>query len=180
MRIFLIKQRLPSLYDAEISVLRDVRLVLFDFDGVFTKNSVVVDEFGKESVECSRLDGIGLARLRACGIITQVISTEANTVVSARCKKLGIEVTQGVFNKKETILHLAKHLRLNLSQIMFVGNDINDIPAFNIVGVPVAVNDAYPDVIEFVSFLTERKGGEGCVREVCDILSIINERLKNA
>ena len=81
---------------AIIRTLRKIRLVVFDFDGVFTDNSVYTDEKGHESVRCSRFDGIGLARLRTLGIDAFVLSTETNPVVSARCRKLKLPCLQGL------------------------------------------------------------------------------------
>ena len=104
-----------------------------------------------------------------------MISTETNPVVTARCKKLRIGVIQGVQDKGESVSELAQALDIELKHIVFVGNDVNDLPAFRTVGVAVAVNDAYPEVFDSVRFITTRKGGEGCVREICDILSKINE-----
>lgn len=149
-------------------VLASVRLVAFDFDGVFTDNTVYVNQDGIESVRCWRSDGLGLSRLRALGIHLFLVSTEANPVVAARAKKLGLPYRQGVENKAEAILVVCRELDVTPEQAMFVGNDINDIPAFNSVGIPVAVADAYPEVFPHVLARTVRPGGQGAVREVCD------------
>lgn len=178
-KISFLKFRLPRLDEGDTEVLREIKLVLFDFDGVFTRNSVIVDQSGTESVECSRLDGLGLSRLKAHGIMIRVVSTEANPVVTARCKKLGIDVSQCVDDKEKEVLKLTRSAGLNLKQVMFVGNDINDLPAFRAAGVAVAVNDAYPDILDSVGFITTRKGGEGCVREICDILSKISKERRS-
>jgi len=145
-----------------------LELVVFDFDGVFTDNAVYVSETGVESVRCSRSDGLGLSRLESLGIETMIISTERNPVVSVRAGKLGIKCIQGVSNKAETISEVARERNIELSSVMFVGNDINDIPAFSVVGMPVAVADAYKEVLPYTSHVTKCAGGMGAVREICD------------
>lgn len=151
-------------------LLASVRLVAFDFDGVFTDNTVYVTQDGVESVRCWRSDGLGLSRLQSIGVQAFIISTEANPVVTARAKKLKMPCKQGIEDKAATILETCRELGIASEQTMFVGNDINDIPAFKAVGVPVAVADAYPEVYSHVIYRTEKPGGCGAVREVCDLI----------
>lgn len=153
-----------------IDLLSSVRLVAFDFDGVFTDNTVYVTQDGVESVRCWRSDGLGLSRLRSIGIQAFIISTETNPVVSARAQKLKLSCKQGVEDKAAAILETCKELGISPQETMFVGNDINDIPAFQSVGLPVAVADAYPDVYPYVLYRTQKLGGFGAVREVCDLV----------
>lgn len=151
-------------------LLASVRLIAFDFDGVFTDNTVYVTQDGVESVRCWRSDGLGLSRLQSVGVQAFIISTEANPVVTARAKKLKMPCKQGIEDKAATILETCRELGIASEQTMFVGNDINDIPAFKSVGVPVAVADAYPEVYPHVIYRTEKPGGFGAVREVCDLI----------
>lgn len=151
-------------------VLASVQLVAFDFDGVFTDNTVYVTQDGVESVRCWRSDGLGLSRLRDIGVHTFIISTEVNPVVTARAKKLKMLCKQGIEDKAAAILDTCRELGILAEQTMFVGNDINDIPAFKSIGVPVAVADAYPEVYPHVLYRTEKHGGFGAVREVCDLI----------
>jgi 3-deoxy-D-manno-octulosonate 8-phosphate phosphatase (KDO 8-P phosphatase) len=151
-------------------MLASVKLIAFDFDGVFTDNTVFVTQDGIESVRCWRSDGLGLSRLRDVGVQTFIISTEANPVVTTRANKLKITCKQGVEDKAATILDTCRELGIAPAQTMFVGNDINDIPAFKSVGLPVAVADAYPEVYPHVLFRTVKPGGFGAVREVCDLV----------
>ena len=150
--------------------LESVQLVVFDFDGVFTDNTVLVSQDGVESVRCWRSDGLGLARLESVGVPALILSTEANPVVTARAKKLKIGCIQAVEDKAAAITGLCADFGIALGDTMFVGNDINDIPAFRIVGHPVAVADAYDEVMPFVELQTRRAGGNGAVREVCDLI----------
>lgn len=150
--------------------LATVQLVAFDFDGVFTDNMVYVNEEGVESVSCWRSDGLGLARLRSAGINMIIISTEVNPVVSARAKKLNIPCRQGVEDKALAIISICKELGVDIRRTAFVGNDINDIPAFELVGFPIAVYDAHPEVLPHILYQTKAMGGRGAVREVCDLI----------
>lgn len=149
---------------------KNLKLVIFDFDGVFTDNKVIISQNGVESVSCNRSDGLGLSRLKKIDIKSFIISTESNTVVSVRAKKLKIPVIQNVQNKDEAVSKLCKELDISLENTMFVGNDINDIPALKIVGFPVAVFDAYEEILPYVNFKTNKNGGEGAVREICDLI----------
>jgi 3-deoxy-D-manno-octulosonate 8-phosphate phosphatase (KDO 8-P phosphatase) len=160
-------------------LLASVRLVAFDFDGVFTDNTVWVTQDGVESVRCWRSDGLGLARLNQVGVQAFIISTEANPVVSARAKKLRLPCKQAVTDKAVAILETCRDLNIPPESTMFVGNDINDIPAFNVVGFPVAVADAYPETASHVMFRTSKAGGFGAVREVCDLIADACQAVKN-
>ena len=150
--------------------LQKVKLVIFDFDGVFTDNSVYISQDGIESVKCHRSDGLGISRLRSLKIPSYIISTESNIVVTVRAKKLKIPVFQNIKDKSETVKLLCKDLSIKLENTMFVGNDINDIPALKIVGFPVAVFDAYEEISSHVIFKTKKSGGFGAVREICDLI----------
>ena len=151
-------------------VLSTIKLIAFDFDGVFTDNTVYVSQDGTESVRCWRSDGLGLSRLKSVGVQAFIISTEVNPVVAARADKLKLPYKQGVSDKAATVLEICREYRVSLENTMFVGNDINDIPAFGLVGIPVAVADAYPEVSSHVMYRTKKPGGFGAVREICDMI----------
>src|SRR5262249_6090442 len=117
----------------------DIRLIVFDFDGVMTDNRVWVDGDGHEWVACNRSDGIGLERLRGLGIDLLVLSTEAHPVVGARCRKLGLPCIQGVTNKAARLRdHLAAR-GVDAAHVIFVGNDTNDLDCLRLAGCGVAV-----------------------------------------
>ena len=148
----------------------NVKLALFDFDGVFTDNNVYITENGKEIVKCNRSDGIGISRIKKIGVKCYVISSEKNIVVEKRCQKLNINFKQNVLDKKIAVLDICKENNIEPKNTLFLGNDINDIPALKLVGFPVAVADAFIAIEEFIKFKTKAKGGQGAVREVCDII----------
>jgi YrbI family 3-deoxy-D-manno-octulosonate 8-phosphate phosphatase len=162
-----IAQKLDAASLAEL--IGTIRLVAFDFDGVFTDNMVYVFEDGREAVRCTRTDGIGLAKLRSAGLLTVVISTEKNPVVTMRSRKLEIDCIQACDDKLAALNELARANNLSLSQVAFVGNDVNDLPCLTAVGLPIVVSDAHHDVLPYALYQTDRPGGHGAVREVCDL-----------
>jgi 3-deoxy-D-manno-octulosonate 8-phosphate phosphatase (KDO 8-P phosphatase) len=146
-----------------------IRLIAFDFDGVFTDNMVYVFEDGSEAVRCCRGDGIGLQKLKQLGIETVIISTESNPVVSARARKLKIRCFQNCQDKRKALENLVREMGISLIEVAFVGNDINDLACLLSVGLAIVVQDAYPDVIPPAAYRTRNRGGHGAVREVCDL-----------
>lgn len=150
-------------------LIREIRLVVFDFDGVFTDNTVYVFEDGGEAVRCFRGDGIGLQKLQRLGIATLIISTETNPVVSARSRKLGIRCVQGCNDKRAALETGIGEMGLSMAQVAFVGNDINDLACLMRVVLPIVVRDAHPDVIPCALYQTKARGGYGAVREICDL-----------
>ncbi|MGB0372020.1 MAG: cytidylyltransferase domain-containing protein [Opitutales bacterium] len=151
--------------------LNGVRAVVFDFDGVFTDNKVHLDEKGVESVTCDRGDGMGIGLLKKhTDLAMAVISTERNPVVSARAKKLKIDCLQGVDDKVSALSRWAKEQGINIENIAFMGNDINDLPVLKVVGFPVIVSDAHESLDDLDAFRVPRKGGRGAVRYFCDSL----------
>jgi len=151
------------------TVISKIRLIAFDFDGVFTDNMVYVMEDGTEAVRCYRSDGIGLQKLRRLGIEMIIISTEANPVVSARARKLKIRCVQNCRDKRAELENIVAEMGLTLDAVAFVGNDINDQSCLECVGMPIVVQDAYPDVIPLARYRTQKRGGYGAVREICDL-----------
>jgi len=152
-------------------LIRKIKLLALDFDGVFTDNRVHVNQEGVEAVSCWRGDGLGLKKLDRLGIDTVIISTETNPVVSARSRKHGIRCIQGVDDKVAELRRMADESGLSMDQIGFVGNDTNDLPVLRAVGLPIVVNDAHPCVVPHALYRTNARGGQGAVREVCDLFA---------
>ncbi|MDX9860491.1 MAG: haloacid dehalogenase [Rhodospirillales bacterium] len=160
--------------DAElVARIRKLRLMAFDFDGVFTDNAVIVFEDGREAVRCSRLDGLGLRRLETVGIEPIILSTETNLVVGARAAKLKIKARQGLDDKLAALREEVTARGLCLDEVGYVGNDINDASCLKAVGVPIVVGDCHPDVLPLGLYRTTRPGGNGAVREVCDLVHAV-------
>lgn len=148
----------------------DVEIIFFDFDGVFTDNKVYISENGLESVECSRSDGLGLSRIKSLGVKVFIVSTEKNQVVTQRASKLNVDCIQSVEDKSEVLKSICQNLNIRLDKAVFLGNDINDIPAYQIVGYPIGVNDSFNETLKYVRALTKKNGGQGAVRELCDLI----------
>jgi 3-deoxy-D-manno-octulosonate 8-phosphate phosphatase (KDO 8-P phosphatase) len=151
-------------------LLKTISLVAFDFDGVFTDNTVYLSQEGIESVRCWRGDGIGISRLHSIGVHTVILSTEINPVVTVRARKIRTECRQGLDDKATAVKEVCQSLGISPKQAAFVGNDVNDIPALETVGLPIAVFDAHPEILPHVLYRTGSAGGQGAVREVCDLI----------
>lgn len=145
------------------------RLLVFDFDGVMTDNSVIVNESGSEAVICDRGDGLGIQKLRETNIELIVLSTEVNTVVEARCNKLKIKCIQGCDDKLLTLKRIAKERSIHPSNICYVGNDLNDLDCMKWVDMPIAVDNAVEEIKSLSSYITKNSGGKGAVREICEL-----------
>ena len=145
--------------------IRRVRLVAFDFDGVFTDDRVHVSSENVESVICHRGDGLGLRSLERAGVATLILSTETNAVVALRARKLQVRCISGCHDKKTALEGVAREMGLTLDQVAFVGNDVNDAGCLEAVGLPVAVSNAHPDVHHLAAVTTKTPGGHGAVRE---------------
>jgi YrbI family 3-deoxy-D-manno-octulosonate 8-phosphate phosphatase len=146
--------------------LSDVDAVVLDFDGTQTDDRVYVDQRGRESVAVHRGDGLGVAALRRAGVPVLVLSTEVNPVVAARARKLHVPVLQGIAAKDAALKEWADAAGVALERTVYVGNDVNDLPCFALVGWPVAVADAHDAVRARARAVTTARGGSGAVREV--------------
>jgi len=148
----------------------DVKLVAFDFDGVFTDNRVYVDQDGREMVRCWRSDGVGLSKLKEIDVKTIVITSEINPVVRKRCAKLGIDCITGCKDKLSALKSVMRKQGLSQGEVCFVGNDLPDLDCLRYVGHPVAVKGSAEEVLKVAKYTTQREGGSGAVREVCDLV----------
>lgn len=148
----------------------DVDAVITDFDGVHTDDSAFVDQDGRESVRVSRADGLGIEMLRDAGIPLLIVSRETNAVVRARAAKLGLDVRNGIGRKTEVVQNWLAGLGIPAARAAYLGNDINDCGPMSLVGWPVAVADARPEVRQLARLTLASPGGHGAVRELCDLV----------
>ncbi|RMH73743.1 MAG: acylneuraminate cytidylyltransferase [Gemmatimonadetes bacterium] len=153
-----------------IQLFEGIKLIVFDFDGVFTDNTVIVFEDKREAVICNRGDGMGLNLLRQRDIQVVVLSTEVNPVVSARCEKLNLPCYQGIRDKSRMLDHILQERNLTLEQVAYVGNDVNDLECLKRVKLGIAVADAHPSILRHVDWILSKPGGKGAVRELCDLI----------
>jgi YrbI family 3-deoxy-D-manno-octulosonate 8-phosphate phosphatase len=147
-----------------------IDLLVMDFDGVLTDNRVWVNQDGVEMVAANRSDSYGLGLLRKAGVETMVISKETNPVVAARCKKMKVPYLQAIDDKETALIQLLAEKGIDPAHVVFVGNDINDLPGFKVAGWGVAVADALPEVIRQADYVLVNPGGRGAVRELCDLI----------
>lgn len=145
-----------------------VKAVVTDFDGVHTDDTATIDADGGEQVRVSREDGMGVSLLRKAGVPMLILSTEVNPVVRARADKLRVPVLHGVDDKESALRTWAAEHDLDLVDVAYLGNDVNDLPAMRIVGWPIAVANAHPLVIEEARVVLSREGGRGAVRELVE------------
>jgi N-acylneuraminate cytidylyltransferase len=147
-----------------------VKLVVFDFDGVMTDNRVWVDETGLERIAANRSDSYGIRHLKMAGVEALVLSMETNPVVAARCRKMKIEAMQGIQDKGPALVNLMKDRGLEPSEVIYVGNDTNDLDCFASAGYSVAPADSHPEVLRKADLVLKNTGGRGAVRELCDLI----------
>ncbi len=144
--------------------------LVLDFDGVFTDNRVLVSEDGKESVMCHRGDGLGLTLLKKTGTPIMVLSLEKNPVVKARCRKLGLFVQQGIEDKLSVLKGWLTKNKIRIEDVVYLGNDLNDVACLRAVGCGVVVADAVPNAKAAAQIVLSKPGGYGAIRELCDLI----------
>lgn len=146
------------------------RLVVFDFDGVMTDNRVWVDEKGQERIAANRSDSYGIRHLKDAGIEAMVLSMETNPVVTARCQKMKIEAMQGIQQKGPALIKLMKERGFDPYDVIYMGNDTNDLECFAAAGYSVAPADSHPEILRKADLVLKNTGGHGAVRELCDLI----------
>ncbi|MEW1888719.1 acylneuraminate cytidylyltransferase [Streptomyces sp. NBC_00523] len=156
----------PLLDPAPLPTLDDIDAVVLDFDGTQTDDRVLVDSDGRETVAVHRGDGLGIAALRKAGVPLLILSTEQNPVVAARAHKLRVPVLHGVDRKDLALKQWCDEQSLAPERVMYVGNDVNDLPCFALAGWPVAVASAHDSVRAAARAVTTTPGGSGAIREI--------------
>jgi 3-deoxy-D-manno-octulosonate 8-phosphate phosphatase (KDO 8-P phosphatase) len=157
--------------DALTARLGKVRLLVTDVDGVLTDACMYYSSSGEELKRFNTRDGMGIVMLRDHGIPTAIITGENSEIVLRRAEKLQIEdVFLGVKDKVAVLDTLLDKHGLTYEQVAYIGDDVNDLEALKRVGLAVTVADGLPQVKEVAHYITEKKGGEGAVRELCDLL----------
>ena len=184
-----------------------IKLLVCDFDGVFTDNNVYTFADGSEAIRTSRADGIGIERLKMLGVRVLVVTGELEGIVDVRCKKLGLQVIHAdMVTKRQWLDRLldsfwaAQDTPLRMDNIAYIGNDVNDLECLRAVGVPLVVADAETALVKVGALRTPneayadhwdgslywlghayqltRNGGDGAVREACDLIADAIEAAK--
>ncbi|MEV7000102.1 MULTISPECIES: N-acylneuraminate cytidylyltransferase [unclassified Streptomyces] len=161
---------LAPLFDADrpgaLPTADDIDAVVLDFDGTQTDDRVLIDADGKEFVSVHRGDGLGIGALRKSGLKMLILSTEQNPVVAARARKLQIPVLHGIDRKDLALKQWCEEQGIAPERVLYVGNDVNDLPCFALVGWPVAVASAHDVVRGAARAVTTTPGGDGAIREI--------------
>jgi len=146
------------------------KLVVFDFDGVLTDNRVLVFSDGTEAVYCNRGDGIAFGMFRDSGVPTLILSKERNSVVAARARKLDVPCFHAIDDKLQTLTAYCSKRKLSLAEVLYVGNDLNDLAVMHKVGMTACPADSHPEVKKASQFKLKTMGGAGVAREVAERL----------
>jgi YrbI family 3-deoxy-D-manno-octulosonate 8-phosphate phosphatase len=149
---------------------KNVKMLVLDFDGILTDNRVWVDGDGHEFVAANRSDSMGIRKLMKSGVEVFVLSTEVDPVVTARCKKMQVPVMQGIEEKAGVLNRVLNEKGINPADVIYAGNDTNDLPCFPVAGFAVTVPDAMPVVRQAADYILHETGGHGAVRELCDLI----------
>jgi 3-deoxy-D-manno-octulosonate 8-phosphate phosphatase (KDO 8-P phosphatase) len=148
-----------------------IRMLVLDVDGVLTDGKLYFDHAGNEMKAFNTRDGLGMKALQRVGIEVAVITGRKSEAVSYRMNQLGIaHVYQGREDKLDAFLDLLKITRLDAQQVCFAGDDWIDLPVLMRVGLAVSVADAEDHVKQQAHWITQRNGGHGAVREICNLI----------
>lgn len=154
-----------------------IRMLVLDVDGVLTDGKLYFDYAGNELKAFNARDGLGMKALQRCGIEVAVITGRKCKAVSHRMTQLGIKhVYQGRVQKLDAFLQLLELTGLDAQQVCFAGDDWIDLPVLSRVGLAVAVADAEERVKQQAHWVTDRKGGDAAVREICNLILAAQEK----
>jgi 3-deoxy-D-manno-octulosonate 8-phosphate phosphatase (KDO 8-P phosphatase) len=149
--------------------------IILDCDGVLTDGKIEIDDSGCHSRRFDMRDGLGLVRLQECGVKVAIVSSAPHTSILHRAHELKIKDAQiGVRNKLEAVMSLANEWGIEMRNLAFIGDDLVDLPPMLAVGFPITLQDAVEEVLEISCHTATKGGGNGGVREVCDL--IINSK----
>ena len=152
-------------------LLSQIRLFATDVDGVLTDGGMYYAESGDEWKKFNTRDGMGIKLLQRAGIITAIVTQERTKLVARRAEKLAIpELHQGVMDKLSLVREMAARHGLTLSQVAYIGDDINDLETLKAVGFSASPADGLPDIVAAVDYVCQKKGGEGAVREIIEMI----------
>ncbi|MCU7843625.1 MAG: 3-deoxy-manno-octulosonate-8-phosphatase KdsC [Candidatus Thiodiazotropha sp. (ex Monitilora ramsayi)] len=150
---------------------QEIKLVVFDVDGVLTDGSLYLGDDGQEYKAFNSRDGHGMKMLQQSGVIIGIITGRTSEVVRIRMESLGVEhVYQGKLEKLPAFEELRDKLGLRDEQVAYVGDDVVDLPIMRRVGLAIAVNDAHPLVKQHSHWQTPNAGGRGAGRDVCEMI----------
>ena len=148
-----------------------IKLLILDVDGVMTDGRIIIDDRGRELKFFDVRDGHGIKLLTSAGINVALVTGRKSNVVKIRAAELGIRnLYQGAVKKAGICKKILEDLSLSPGEVAFVGDDLIDIPAMKMVGLSIAVSDSIKEVADIAHVITEKGGGRGAVREVCEFI----------
>jgi 3-deoxy-D-manno-octulosonate 8-phosphate phosphatase (KDO 8-P phosphatase) len=157
--------------------LAQVKLLALDVDGTLTDGGLYYTDSGEEFKKFNVKDGQGIKLAMQAGVEIAIVSASSSAATVHRAKKLGIShVYVGIEDKLGVIQDLCDRLGIDLSQVAYAGDDVNDLPVLKAVGCPLTVADGVFENQQCALYITQRSGGEGAVREICDLL-ILSRKL---
>jgi YrbI family 3-deoxy-D-manno-octulosonate 8-phosphate phosphatase len=153
--------------------LANIKMLVMDVDGTMTDGSMYYSKEGDVAKRFYVRDGMGVQLVQAANIRTVIITSEATLIVEPRAKKLGIHhVIVGCKNKSSALKDLVRKEGIELRQVAYIGDDINDEAAMRLVGVACAPSDAHPIILEIAHLVLPSPGGRGAIRDLCDHILI--------
>lgn len=151
--------------------LKKVKLLILDVDGVLTKGEIIYDSQGKELKIFNVKDGLGVFLLSKLGIDTILFTAKDSSIVRRRATQMGVkEVLGGLLPKVRLIEDIKKRYKVKKEEICYLGDDLIDMGIMKEVGVPVTVKDACREIKRIAVYVTKKRGGEGAVREVVEMI----------
>jgi 3-deoxy-D-manno-octulosonate 8-phosphate phosphatase (KDO 8-P phosphatase) len=166
-----VKSILTKYTKDQVKKASSVKAIFFDVDGVLTNGKIIYDDAGRELKQFNVKDGQIIAYLKKAGIITGAISGRESDAVSRRCAELKMDFChQGIVDKASSFEKLVKHYKLKTKEVVFIGDDINDLGVFALAGLSVCPADTFDYIKAKASLVTVSKGGQGVLREVADLV----------
>jgi 3-deoxy-D-manno-octulosonate 8-phosphate phosphatase (KDO 8-P phosphatase) len=157
--------------NALASILKRIRLFATDVDGVLTDAGMYYSESGEELKKFNTRDGMGIKLLQRAGIVTAIVTQERTKLVARRGEKLMIpEVHQGVMDKLALVREMVERLGLSMEEVAYIGDDVNDVTTLEAVGFSATPADGMPQAAAVVDYVCAKKGGEGAVREIIEMI----------
>jgi 3-deoxy-D-manno-octulosonate 8-phosphate phosphatase (KDO 8-P phosphatase) len=172
-------RRTPQSRSRSLPQLKQIRLFATDVDGVLTDAGMYYAESGDEWKKFNTRDGMGIKLLQKAGIVTAIVTQERTKLVAKRAEKLTIpEVHQGVMDKLSLVREMANRYGLSLEQVAYIGDDINDVDTLKAVGFSATPADGMPQAAAVVDYVCTKKGGEGAVREIIEMILEVQQRAR--
>ena len=150
---------------------RNIKLVIFDVDGVMTDGNIIIDENGVQTRNFNIKDGMGVVALQQLGVAVAIITSKKSGAVRKRAQGLNIKhFYEGYKKKTEAYAELIAELQITDEEVCYVGDDLVDLCLLNKVGLPIAVADSVDEALDAAAYVTKRAGGKGAVREVAELI----------